>query len=125
MRITRVYTGDDGESHFEDIEIAFPEAMGLGMRTQHFPADSISMRQASVDSEMDFHIAPRRQFVITVAGRAEMECGDGSKRQLGAGDVLLADDLTGRGHITRTVELPRCSVVVPVPDDFDLDALRA
>ena len=67
MRITRVYTGDDGESHFEDIDIAFPEAMGLGMRTQHFPADSISMRQASVDSEMDFHTAPRRQFVITVA----------------------------------------------------------
>ena len=37
----------------------------------------------------------------------------------------MADDLTGRGHITRTVELPRRSVVVPVPDDFDVDALRA
>ena len=125
MRITRVYTGDDGQSHFEDIAVAFPEEMGLGKRTPHFAADSISMREAAAESEMDFHNAPRRQFVITVAGRPEMECGDGSTRQLGAGDVLLADDLTGQGHITRTVELPRRSVVVPVPDDFDLDALRA
>ena len=125
MRITRVYTGDDGRSHFEDIEIAFPESMGLGRRTPHLPAESVSLREADADSEMDFHNAPRRQFVITVAGRAEMETGDGSKRQLGAGDVLFADDLDGQGHITRTVELPRRSVVVPVPDDFDLDALRA
>ncbi len=125
MRITRVYTGDDGESHFEDIEINFTAAMGLGKRTEHLPAESISMREADVENEMDFHNAPNRQFVITVAGRAEMECGDGTKRRLGVGDVLLADDVTGRGHITRTIELPRRSVVVPVPDDFDLDALRA
>ena len=125
MRITRIYTGDDGESHFEDIEIDFTAAMGLGKRTEHLPAESISMREADVENEMDWHVAPRRQFVITVAGRAEMECGDGTKRQLGAGDVLLADDLTGRGHITRTIELPRRSVVVPVPDDFDVDTLRA
>ena len=125
MRISRVYTGDDGQSHFEDIDVAFPETMGLGKRTEHFKADSISMREADVESEMDFHNAPRRQFVITVAGRAEMECGDGSTRQFGPGDVFLADDLTGQGHITRTIELPRRSVVVPVPDDFDLDSLRA
>ena len=125
MRISRVYTGDDGRSHFEEIEIAFPEDAGIGRRTPLLPADSLSMREAEDDREMDFHNAPRRQFVITVAGRAEMECGDGSKRQFGPGDVFFADDLTGQGHITRTIELPRRSVVVPVADDFDLDALRA
>ena len=63
------------------------------------------MRDAEDDRETDLHNAPGRQF--------------------GPCNVFLADDLTGQGHIIRTIELPRRSVVVPVPDDFDLDALRA
>ena len=125
MRITRVYTGDDGESHFEDIEVAFPETAMMGASTRRFPADTIGIRETASEVEMDFHNAPRRQFVITLSGRVEMECGDGTKRQSGPGDMLLADDTTGQGHITRIVAAPRYSVVVPVPDDFDLDALRA
>ena len=63
------------------------------------------MREAEDDRETDLHNAPWRQF--------------------GPGDLFLADDLTGQGHITRTIQLPRRSVVVPVPGDFDLDALHA
>ncbi len=125
MQIARVYTGDDGKSHFEDIEVAFSEAAMMGASTRRFPADTIGIREAASKVEMDFHNAPRRQFVITLSGRVEMECGDGTKRQFGPGDMFLADDATGQGHITRVVESPRYSVVVPMPDDFDLDALRA
>ena len=50
MRISRVYTGDDGRSHFEEIEIAFPEDAGIGRRTPLLPADSISMREAEDDN---------------------------------------------------------------------------
>ena len=39
MRISRVYTGDDGQSHFEDIDVAFPETMGLGKRTEQESSD--------------------------------------------------------------------------------------
>ena len=125
MQIARVYTGDDGKSHFEEIAVAFTEAAMMGASTLRFPANTIGIREAAREVEMDFHNAPRRQFVITLSGRVEIESGDGTKRQFGPGDMFLADDTTGQGHITRIVETPRYSAVIPVPDDFDLDALRA
>jgi hypothetical protein len=37
-------------------------------------------------------------------------------QRLGAGDILLAEDLDGQGHVTREVgPEPRVSVFVPLP----------
>ena len=61
----------------------------------------------------DWHNAPHRQFMIVLEGEAEIEIGDGTKRRLGAGDILLAEDITGHGHITRNVgNKPRKSVII-------------
>ena len=49
----------------------------------------------------EWHNAPRRQYIITLSGSAEIVIGDGTVKAFGPGDVLLADDLTGQGHITR------------------------
>ena len=57
--------------------------------------------------------APRRQYVINLDAAVEIEVGDGSVRRLPAGSVLLAEDLTGRGHISRAVDgKPRTSIFV-------------
>ena len=72
----------------------------------------------------DYHCAPRRQFVIHLKGSVEIETGDGTKRRFGVGDVLLADDTTGEGHISRGVDTPREQVVIVVPDDLDLTKWR-
>ena len=40
MRITRIYTGDDGQSHFEDLEVAFALDVGHGVRTPLLDADA-------------------------------------------------------------------------------------
>jgi quercetin dioxygenase-like cupin family protein len=124
MQIIRVYTGDDERSHFEEIDVPLSDQR-LGRVSKMFGAAGIVFRETPGDTEMDFHNAPRRQFVITLSGGAEIECGDGSRRQLGAGDILLADDTTGQGHITRETAGPRRSIFVPLPDDFDVDALRS
>jgi hypothetical protein len=124
MRIARIYTGDDGRSHFEDIEVRFTEGGAMRPRTAPLPALSATLSEGGTVPDMDFHVAPRRQFVITLSGRLEMECGDGTKRQFGPGDVFLADDRTGQGHISRTIEAPRSSVAVPLGEGSDLDALR-
>jgi hypothetical protein len=50
---------------------------------------------------MDQHTAPRRQLVITLSGEVEIETSDGNTRRFRQGDVLLADDTTGVGHISR------------------------
>ena len=123
MEITRVYTGDDEQSHFETIEIALAESR-YGALSELFEAEGVIFRETPVGGELDFHNAPRRQFVVTLSGVVEVECGDGAKCQLGAGGILLADDTTGQGHITREIEAPRRSLFIPLPDDFDIDRLR-
>ena len=112
MQIVRVYSGGDGESHFEDLtpdqlaEIVFPIGAGpitLGRR----PSPSFS----------DYHTAPRRQYVINLSGIAEFETADGTVRRLMPGDVLIAEDLTGHGHIARSIgDEFRVSLAVPLAE---------
>lgn len=125
MRITRIYTGDDGRSHFEDIEVKVENTPTGTMRSALFPAAGIGLRESDGTRVVDFHPAPQRQFVLHLAGEVELECGDGTKRRFGPGDIFLADDTTGQGHILRDVGGPHRGVVVPVGEDFDLDSLRA
>lgn len=46
----------------------------------------------------DWHPTPVRQWLILVSGRCEFEAGDGEKAIRNAGDVVMLDDSTGRGH---------------------------
>ncbi len=110
MSIFRVYSGDDGESHFEDVT---PEQFAE-IANRRGPGE-ISLNQRPSDYFSDYHNAPRKQYVMTLAGRAELEVADGSKRQMGPGDVLIAQDLTGHGHILRHLgNEPRVSISVPL-----------
>ena len=124
MQITRVYTGSDGQSHFETIEIPL-QASRYGSLSELFEAEGVIFRETPAGGDLDFHNAPRRQFVVTLSGEVEIECGDGSKRRLGPGEILLADDTAGQGHITREIQAPRRSLFIPLPDDFDVRRLRA
>ena len=119
MRIVRLYSGDDGQSHFEDLDVP----VGEGERSTAFPVASLDFREAPAEHEPAWHNASRRQFVVPLSGVLEVEIGDGSTRRFGPGDVLLAEDLTGQGHVSRTAEAPRRSIVVPLAEDADLAAL--
>lgn len=113
MRILRVYTGDDGESHFEDVEIALTSRSDVGQLSELVRATGIIFRQTDARYALDFHNAPRRQYVINLSGAVELEVGDGTKRMLGPGEILLAEDTTGRGHRSRAVGTdPRRSIFV-------------
>jgi hypothetical protein len=113
MKIARLYTGPDGESHFEDLDIALEDTDGLDIRSELMKATGILFRETGADYDEDFHNAPRRQFVITLKGQVEIVLGDGTTRRFGPGDVVLAEDTTGRGHISRAVNnQPRTSVFV-------------
>jgi hypothetical protein len=122
MKVAHLYTGQDGRSHFADLDIPLtPVSLG----EQWSPGSSeVIFRQTQVGSEQDYHPAPRRQFVITLSGKAEIECGDGTKRTFGAGDIMLADDTTGQGHITRVTEGPRRFLFVPLSDSVDVNQWR-
>jgi hypothetical protein len=114
QRVTRLFTGDDGESHFEDLELPLTDLGAIGAMTTPLAARSIVFRETGADYDLGFHNAPRRQFVVMLGGgRVELEIGSGEKRVLGPGDVLLAEDTTGRGHISRALDPePRRSIFV-------------
>jgi hypothetical protein len=113
MKIARLYAGADGESHFEDIDIPFVPGDPGEMRSAKIKATGIIFRETARTFDLSWHNAPARQYVFTLQGRAEITVGDGTKRQFGPGDIMLAEDLTGRGHITRGVgSEPRISIFV-------------
>jgi quercetin dioxygenase-like cupin family protein len=118
-KIFRVYTGEDGQSHIAEEPLAlqhFVDTEGAhGEGTPLQPATGITFRLAPPGYVLSWHCAPRRQYTITLAGAAEIEVGDGTVVRVGPGDVLLAEDLTGQGHITRVVgNQPRFYAVVPL-----------
>jgi hypothetical protein len=113
MKVTRIYTGPDGESHFDDIEIRLEDAGEIGRLSQRYPATGIVFRENDADYNYDWHTPPQRQYVIVLDGEIEIEVSDGTKRRFHGGDIFLAEDMTGRGHKTRVVNnQPRKSIFV-------------
>jgi quercetin dioxygenase-like cupin family protein len=123
MKLTRIYAGDDGQSHFEDLELPMDESQ------RRATSDALSATTAAfgVSAQLgaqDWHHAPRRQLVAVLSGALEIRVGDGSSRRFGVGDVFFADDLAGQGHHTSDVGGPMRLLYVHVPDDFDPTAWR-
>jgi hypothetical protein len=117
MHYFRIYAGADGESHFEDVAVALSGQPGGSEYSELHPASGVIFRRSPADQFLDWHPAPRRQFVVTLSGEAEVEASDGEVRHIGPGTIMLAEDLTGKGHITRGVgSAERISLFIPLPD---------
>ncbi len=115
MKITRLYTGADGESHFEDIDIPLTDQGQIGRLSTLIPTMGVILRETGADYDYDWHNAPRRQFIVMLEGTVEIEVGAGTTRRFGPGDILLAEDTTGRGHRSRTVnQQVRRSIFIPL-----------
>ncbi len=115
MNIVRIYTGADNRSHFEDVHIDLEDLGVRGSISQPWPATSVMFREVQGDYALDFHNAPRRQLVVNLTGSVDIEVGDGTTRRLGPGSILLAEDTTGQGHISRAVDQqPRTCLFIPL-----------
>ena len=103
MKIARIYTGDDNKSHFDEIEIEIAPNLS-GLVSELIPATGVIFRETGGDYDYDFHNAPRRQYVVNLAGAVEITLGSGAKRVFGPGEVFLAEDTEGQGHSSRAVD---------------------
>ncbi len=111
MKITRFYPDPDGESHFEEIDIPIEIVVGADRQSELRKATGIIFRETGGEYNLDWHNASRRQFVIVLEGEVEIVVSDGNQRRFGPGDIFLAEDTTGRGHISRAVNnKPRKSI---------------
>ena len=112
MSIYRLYSGDDGQSHIEETDLAsHPELTA--------PQDviNITFREWPAGHFIDWHPAPRRQYLISLTGDIEVGLGDGTVIHYKPGDARLVEDTTGQGHTTRVLgDQPSIHVVIPLED---------
>jgi quercetin dioxygenase-like cupin family protein len=115
MRIHNVYEDANGESRFRDIDVDWAEETPTGKLSKRLPATGIMIRETTMDFEDSWHRAPRRQYVISLAGGVSITTSDGETRHIGVGEIVLVEDTTGKGHITKsTGSNPRYTIFVPI-----------
>ena len=113
MKVTRVYADAAGESHFGELDIPLKDGGTIGRLSERHPVKSVIFRENDAGYDYDWHCAPQRQYIVLLDGEIEIETSDGEKRRFRGGDILLVEDVSGRGHRTRTVNNePRRSVFV-------------
>lgn len=100
MIITRLFTGEDNQSYFEDINVELADAE-IGKISNPIDTEEVVLGEIDGVDVVDWHNAPRRQYIIMLKGAMEIEIGNGTKRIFKEGEILLAEDMTGKGHITR------------------------
>lgn len=104
MKVTRIYTGSDGNAKFEDVETTLDIDRGAIQRSK--PSKATSMFFSVTDGPFfkDYHNTNlHRQYIIILEGEVEVGVSENDKRRFGPGSVLLLEDTTGRGHTTRSV----------------------
>jgi hypothetical protein len=112
-KLINIYTSADGESHVRTVEIS--------NQAGEIPVTGMTARAyaRSMSSNADWHTAPRKQFAINMSGTLEVELSDGSRQQIGQGDLVYLEDLTGKGHVTRVLS-PVTNLFIHVPQDWDM-----
>ena len=108
LRYPQVHATPDGESHFEDVDVAFttgdyaPPAPPLHVSACTPTAQSVFVVAAS-GWRGDWHPTSTRLWAVILAGALELAVSDGEVRHVDQGSVLLLEDRTGRGHETRVL----------------------
>jgi len=118
MRVFRIYTRPSGESAIEVRRV--PMSAGDRPMSATFGCESMFFRETPQGHVQDLHNAPRRQLIFLVSGLLELETSEGRRVVCRPGDLIFAEDTTGRGHVTRSLRDMRGFVHVAVPPDFDV-----
>ncbi len=108
LSITRLYSDSEGGSHFSDVEIPFelkdyaPPTPPISV-TDFVGVEGFVIISSPAGWFGDWHPAPRKQYMFCLSGTLEVEVTDGEVRQFGPGSVILVEDTTGKGHVSRVV----------------------
>jgi mannose-6-phosphate isomerase-like protein (cupin superfamily) len=112
-----LYTGPDGQAYVKDIQVnARPNGV-----VDLLPTSGVEIHRTQPGFSVGWHVEKRRQYVITLSGRGEIDIAGGKKIMLGPGSILLVENTTGKGHQTRTVgKKPWVALWLPLKDQAPL-----
>jgi hypothetical protein len=101
MKYARLFAGPDGESHFEDVAVEFDSEPPHPFPVSAWQSvERIRFLKLQPDGEPQMHRAPARLLHILITGSWAMQASDGETRHFNAGDMILVEDTTGKGHLT-------------------------
>jgi len=101
MKYARLFAGSDGESHFDDVAVEFDSEPPHRFPVSEWQSvERIRFLNFPPDLEPQMHRAPARLLHILITGSWAMQASDGETRHFKAGDVILVEDTTGKGHVT-------------------------
>jgi len=101
--LTRIFSDENGDSHFEDMVVSMNEAGDIGALSEIQPVKGIIFREVEPSYDYDFHNASQKQYIILLDGGIEIETSLGEIRRFDTGEILLVEDTTGKGHRTRNL----------------------
>src|ERR1700753_3087300 len=115
LRIHNLYGDASVESHWRDIEVEWVEETRGGKWSKRLPATGIIFREVPPTYDLDWHPAPRRQYIINLDAGVQITASDGESRRIGAGEVILVEDTTGKGHLSKALDNKiRNCIFVPI-----------
>lgn len=116
MKIARIWADEAGESHYQDLEVELTSSGPIGRTSELLPLKGMMLRENEPGYDYDWHVAPRRQYIVMLAGLVEIQVSDGETRTFEAGEIILVEDLTGKGHKSRSPDgKARRSIFLPLP----------
>ena len=115
MKIHNLWVDDKGESHWRTVEVEYVETTSAGRLSKRLPATGIIFREVQPDYDLDWHPAPRRQYIINLDAGVQITASDGEARKIGAGEVILVEDVHGKGHLSKAIDgKVRNCIFVPI-----------
>lgn len=109
MKLSSLYTDDNGDSYFDYAESANPPDSNKE-RVQDVVHWQIWETQPG--HFQDFKPADAPQCCAMLSGKMEVTTSTGEKRYFARGDTWLMQDVSGKGHAVRTLGWEPCTVLL-------------
>jgi len=101
VRIHNLYVGPEGETHFRGVEVEWSDHHDWGTLSTRLPATRVMFCKGVSGYDLGWHPAPCRQYMIVLQGGVEVTASDGERRTIAVREVVLVEDITGKGHRSR------------------------
>ncbi|MFH8662340.1 hypothetical protein [Streptomyces afghaniensis] len=122
--ILRVYSDAAGESHLEDIRMPGGHrrsdvSTSVAWWSERIPVRNVIWRRVEEEAPPTTpHNAPRRQLIVPLSGGVELEVSTGERRIVLPGQIILVEDTTGKGHVTRALnDSTRVTLMLELGDE--------
>jgi quercetin dioxygenase-like cupin family protein len=108
VEVLRIFSDESGESHFEEVDVAVVESDFAPPAPPLLIADRLDAKSLILCTMPKgwhgvAHPTPARQYFFMLSGLLEVSVSDGETRHVRPGAIVLLEDTSGKGHVTKAI----------------------